>query len=300
MPPLCGPLARRGSTRTLIPTGPLQDSDVAVESSPLARPLLPAPLREAILAQWRDWMWEVDLMGNHTAAMDAINAFRAAHGGVWPSAAGKRTITVAGTVWQEKVLGTWISSRRADNKAGRLPAPVREAILARWRDWMWDAFADSHSATMDAIDAFRLAHGGVWPARGGERAVTVAGTEWLEKVLGSWIGGRRANHNAGRLQAPLREAILSRWRDWVWELDLMGNHTAAMDAIDAFRFAHGGMWPAQVGKRTITVAGTVWLEKALGVWIKTRRVDHKAGRMPVPLREAILARWGEAWKWLVR
>ena len=262
--------------------------------------LLPAPLREAILARWRDWVWEVDRMGHCTDTMDAIDAFRAAHGGAWPSAHGKRAVTVAGTVWQEKVLRTWIGTRRADHKAGRLPEPLLEAILARWRDWVWEVdIMGNHTATMDAIDAFRAAHGGVWPANvQGNRTIAVAGTVWLEKVLGSWISGRKVDHKAGRLQAPLREAILARWRDWVW--DPMGNHTAAMDAIDAFRAAHGGAWPAQGGKRTVTVAGTVWHEKVLGSWISSRRTAHKAGRMPAPLREAILARWGDAWKWSAR
>ena len=257
--------------------------------------LLPAPLREAILARWKDWIWDA-LADLHSATMDAIDAFRAAHGGVWPASGGKRAVTVTGTVWLEKVLGSWISTRRKDHKAGLLPAPLREAILARWKDWIWDALADLHSATMDAIDAFRAAHGGVWPASGGKRAVTVAGTVWLEKVLGVWIGNRRTDHKKGLLPAPLREAILVRWRDWVWEVDIMGNHIATMVAIDAFRAAHDRVWPAQTGKRTITVAGTVWLEKVLGSWISARRGNHKAGRLPAPLREAILSRWRD-WMW---
>ena len=258
------------------------------------------PLRDAILSRWRDWVWDA-FADSHSATMDAIDAFRAAHGGVWPSDGGKRPVTVAGTVWLEQKLGAWIVSRRMEQKAGRLRAPLCEAILARWRDWMWEVDRAGHyTATMDAIDAFRAAHNGVWPARGGKRTISVEGKLLLEKVLGTWISTRRTEHKAGRLPAPQRDAILARWRDWVWEVDLRCQHTAAMEAIDAFRAVHGGGWPSTVGKRAVTVAGTVWQEKELGSWISSRRNANKVGRLPVPLREAILARWGDAWQWSAR
>jgi hypothetical protein len=198
-------------------------------------------------------------------AIDEVTAYRQAHGHLMVP---RRFITESGFP-----LGNWLSSRRTDLKTGRLSAE-RKAQLEEL-GMAWDGLDQEWHDAIDELTAYRQARGHL---RVLHRFVSASGFP-----LGNWIANRRADLKAGKL-SPERKAQLDQM-GMVWDV-LDQQWQGGIDAAAAFRQAHGHL---RVPRSFLGES-----EFPLGRWIKSRRVDLKAGHLSQE-RKAQLDALGMVW-----
>ncbi|KXO92981.1 Hef nuclease (plasmid) [Tsukamurella tyrosinosolvens] len=157
-------------------------------------------------------------------------------------------------------LGTWVSNRRKDYRAGRLSAE-RVAELEAVPGWVWDVASSLWETGMAELLGFVEKNGHVRVPQG---YMTDAGF-----ALGWWVSSRRKYYQAGRLSAE-RAAELEAVPGWVWDVvsSLWEN---GVSELRGFVEKNGH---ARVAKGYVSVTGF-----ALGTWVNSRRKDYRAGRL---------------------
>jgi hypothetical protein len=155
------------------------------------------PARVAALEALPGWSWD-PVSDDWAAAMAVLRAFVAREG---------HARVPQRHVEQGIRLGMWVGDRRGERNTGHLD-PARVAELEALPGWTWDPFADDWAAAVATLRAFvaREGHARV-PQRHAEDGIR----------LGMWVGNRRGDHRAGRLDSA-RVAELEALPGWTWDL----------------------------------------------------------------------------------
>jgi superfamily II DNA or RNA helicase len=103
-------------------------------------------------------------------------------------------------------LGTWIDSRRAEYRRGKLSSE-RVTLLAALPGWSWDPKAEAEQHPLQALSSFvsREGHAGV-PAEHVEDGFR----------LGMWVASRRTDYRSRRLDEELTKR-LEALPGWTWD-----------------------------------------------------------------------------------
>ncbi|WP_415669056.1 helicase associated domain-containing protein [Williamsia muralis] len=103
-------------------------------------------------------------------------------------------------------IGTWVASRRADYRRGRLAADRIARLESEFSDWQWlpqdEAFAAAFETGLSHLRRYVAAHG---TSKVPQRDV-IAGFP-----IGTWVATRRADYRRGRLSAERIWSTSARW-----------------------------------------------------------------------------------------
>lgn len=243
--------------------------------------------REGQLAQER-----IDILRQHGVDLDTkrnfeqewltgLDAFRQfavrEHHGLVP--AGHKEVLPDGTT---VALGNWVSTKRKQFKAGRVPADRIEILEALGFEWSHDAVYFRTGVAL--LREYRKREGHVDVP---QRYVT-AGPDGTQYPLGSFVATRRMRLRNG-LATPDERAVLE-------ALGLSGEHRLealyrdGLRAFDAFVNDHGhGLVPRNF-VATNADGGTI----NLGSWVTNQRNQHRDGLLPAH-RFAELSAHGFIW-----
>ncbi|MGW6033340.1 helicase associated domain-containing protein [Gordonia terrae] len=147
------------------------------------------------------WVWNVrDAMFD--VGLTHLRRFAAVHG---TSNAGE------GDVVDGFEIGTWVASRRADYRKGRLSAARIRRIETEFPDWQWlpqdEAFAAAFETGLSHLRRYVAAHG----------TSQVRQRDLIDGFpIGTWVATRRADYRKGRLSAERIRRIETEFPDWRW------------------------------------------------------------------------------------
>ncbi len=182
--------------------------------------------------------------------LEALRAFVAEHGNAHvPS----HHVTTEGLR-----LGTWLNTRRQDYKLGKLSQERIAKLEALGVAWHTYDFAFERG--LEALRGFVAEHGNAHVSR---HHVTLNGFQ-----LGSWLNTRRQDYKLGKLSQE-RIARLEAL-GVVWDQRYVA-FKHGLETLRAFVAEHGH---ANVPFDHITADGF-----RLGLWLNTRRHDHRVGRL---------------------
>ena len=176
-----------------------------------------------------------------------------------------------GKLENESMLFSWISHRRYQKRTGKLQTALEENIMTlSW--WSWDLHIDAHLKIIEQIQVFYKTHNEL-PKCHGHRVG--------EAKLGGWIHCRRVDKKAGKLNVALQETI-NKLPCWSWD-PVADAYQKSIEDLQRFVDIHHEA-PVLHGKRDN--------EARLASWMRTRRLDKKAGKLNVALQETI-----NKWSW---
>ena len=204
--------------------------------------------RDVELEAIPQWTWD-PIDEDWTAGIAALRAFAAREG---------HTRVPASHIEGSVRLARWIESRRAERRAGRLDE-ASMAELEATLGWTWTR------PTLDWRQAATALRAIVERER--YEQVRRGGAEDDEGIR-EWVGGRRAEHVAGRLD-PALAAELEALPGWTWAPE-PANWAAATTALRAFAAREGHANPPrdhiEDGFR-------------LGRWVPQRRTERGAASL---------------------
>ena len=155
------------------------------------------PAREAELEAFPAWTWD-PYEGDFREGLHALKAFVALHH--------HARVPPAYRDPDGYPLGSWVSVRRSEYRAGRL-VPERAAILQGLPGWTWDKRSHNFDRGLEALHTFGRVHGHARVPRGYRAPAGFS--------LGSWVLQRRRDYRLGRL-SPERVAALEAMPSWSW------------------------------------------------------------------------------------
>ena len=108
-------------------------------------------------------------------------------------------------------IGTWVASRRADYRRGRLSAERIARLESEFPDWQWlpqdEAFAAAFETGLSHLRRYVAAHG----------TSQVPQRDVIDGFpIGIWVATRRADYRKGRLSAERIRRIETEFPDWRW------------------------------------------------------------------------------------
>jgi superfamily II DNA or RNA helicase len=161
----------------------------------------------------------------------------------------------------EYPLGTWVSNRRTNYKAGTLSAD-RIKALEVVPGWMWDP---NEVAFQDGLTALRQ-----FVEREGHTRVPALCIEGGYN-LGSWVTKRRKNYKAGKLSTERIAALKA--LNFEWEVRMAGNEALFQEGLTALR-----QFVEREG-HTRVPANHKEGEYLLGPWVLNQRQSYKNGKL---------------------
>ena len=192
-------------------------------------------------------------------------------------------------------LGNWVSQRRADNRANRLPSD-RAFRLSRLPGWDWKLEAGRRLTTRKSFeDAFAALRSYV--AREGHAEVPARFKDEAGFALGTWVRHRRVDYWSNRL-SPGQISRLEEMSGWVWGIgnsdSTSGRETEPQPSSEQ-RFAALQKYVAREGHAAVP---TLYVDESglrLGGWVARNLKDYRAGR----LSPDVIARLEEidGWDW---
>ncbi|MFI8771872.1 helicase [Gordonia sp. CNJ-863] len=147
------------------------------------------------------WVWNVrDAMFD--VGVTHLRRYAAVHG---TSNAGE------GDVIDGFEIGTWVASRRADYRKGRLSAERIARLESEFPDWRWlpqdEAFAAAFETGLSHLRRYVSAHG----------TSQIPQRDVIDGFpIGIWVATRRADYRKGRLSAERIRRIETEFSDWRW------------------------------------------------------------------------------------
>jgi len=156
-------------------------------------------------------------------------------------------------------LGMWVDRRRKDRKIGRL-STARIAEL--------DALGMVWSSTLEANYRTGVGHLRAYTAAEGHANVPQKFVTDDGFTLGEWVDSRRKDRKVGRLSAAR-----------IAELDALGMEWNLYGAGHRIGVNHLRAYIAQEGHANVPHSHVSDDGVKLGVWVKNRRTDYKAGRL---------------------
>ena len=108
-------------------------------------------------------------------------------------------------------IGTWVASRRADYRRGRLSAERIARLESEFPDWQWlpqyEAFAAAFETGLSHLRRYVAVHG----------TSQVPQRDVIDGFpIGIWVATRRADYRKGRLSAERIRRIETEFPDWRW------------------------------------------------------------------------------------
>jgi superfamily II DNA or RNA helicase len=206
------------------------------------------PARAAELEAFPGWTWD-PTADDWAAGLAVLRAFaaREGHARVLPR-----------HVESDLRLGSWVSNRRVDFRAGRLDA-ARSTELEAIPGWTWDPYGDDWATGLAALR--------VYVAREGHARVPQRHIQG-HLQLGAWVTSRRVEHAAGRLDLA-RAAELEALPGWTWD-PFADDWAAALAALRVF--------VAREGHARVT-GDHIEAGIHLGLWVLNKRRDRRTGRL---------------------
>ena len=151
--------------------------------------------------EFPDWVWNVrDAMFN--VGLEHLRRYAAANG---------TSNAREGDVIEGFAIGTWVASRRADYRRGRLSAHRIRLLETDILDWKWapqdETFAAAFETGVDYLRRYVAMHG----------TSNVPRRDVIEGFpIGTWVASRRADYRKGRLPAERIRRIETEFPDWMW------------------------------------------------------------------------------------
>jgi len=170
---------------------------------------------------------------------------------------------------QNPPLGIWVSNTRANRRTGKLTADNEERLNRA--GFVWNKLESDWEQRFAELLAFKKANG----------HCNVPAIYKHNPALRTWVSNTRAVRKTGKL-ATDREELLNR-AGFVWEID---------DTYWEQKFAE--LLAFQETHSHCNVPRRYKQNPALGAWVGTMRVSHKAGKVGAD-REIRLTRIGFVW-----
>ncbi|WP_042376446.1 helicase associated domain-containing protein [Gordonia alkanivorans] len=152
-------------------------------------------------AGFPDWQWK---MNAHTTFDDGIahlHRYVATHG----TSNARQRDTIDGFP-----IGTWVASRRAQYRDGRLPADRVDQLEAEFPDWQWSMRTrTTFDEAITHLRSYVEQHG----TSNAPRNATIDGFP-----IGAWVAKRRTEYRWNRLTVDRIERIEAEFRDWRWNI----------------------------------------------------------------------------------
>lgn len=167
-------------------------------------------------------------------------------------------------------LGSWLSRRRSERRAGTLPVDQEDALTAS--GVRWEPLRDTFTEGLRRLAAFRAEHG--------HTRVRIAWRTADGYPLGSWLGSRRMEYSGGRLSP-----------DEVADLDALGIDWNPFDTNWSRNLAAATAWVQAHGHSRIPLSFTTPEGLPVGNWLSRQRT--RSDELP-PTRLAALQTAGIA------
>ncbi|QGP90577.1 helicase (plasmid) [Gordonia sp. 135] len=158
--------------------------------------------------EFPDWQWrkqDATFAAAFETGLAHLRRYVAAHG---TSNARRRD------VFDGFPIGTWVASRRADYRKGRLTAERIRRLETEFPDWQWKMDART---TFDAGIAHLHRYVELHGTSHAPRTATIDGFP-----IGQWVAKRRTEYRSRRLSAERVQRIKTEFPDWEW--DIRGSH----------------------------------------------------------------------------
>ncbi len=151
--------------------------------------------------EFPDWVWNVrDAM--FTTGLAHLRRYVAAHG---------TSNAREGDVIDGFAIGTWVASRRADYRRGRLSAKRIAMLENEFLGWQWlpqdEAFAAAFETGLEHLHRYVAMHG----TSNARRRDVIDGFP-----IGTWVQSRRTDFRRGRLPAERIRRLETEFPDWRW------------------------------------------------------------------------------------
>jgi len=202
---------------------------------------------------------ELDALGMVWDTLDAGYRAGVAHLRAYIAREGHADVPRSDVADDGFTLGTWVTTRRSERKAGTLtPARIVELDAL---GVVWDPFDAGYRAG--------VAHLRAYIAREGHADVPRSDVADDGYMLGRWVSRRRSERKAGTL-TPVRIAELNTL-GMVWDSSREANYRAGVDHLRAYVAREGH---AHVPRSNVADDGFT-----LGKWVNTRRCERRAGTL---------------------
>ncbi|MGW8813013.1 helicase associated domain-containing protein [Gordonia terrae] len=179
-------------------------------------------------------------------------------------------------------IGTWVASRRADYRRGRLSAERIARIETEFPDWQWKMNArTSFTAGLAHLRRYVATHG----TSNVRRHDVIDGFP-----IGTWVQSRRAEYRAGRMPTERVQQIETEFPDWQWTLRARAPFRVGLDHLHRYVAVHGSSSPP----RHATIDGF-----PIGAWVAKRRTEYRRHRL-APDRITQLDNEFPDWQWNLR
>lgn len=160
-------------------------------------------------SEFPDWQWKANARTSFAAGLAHLRRYNAVHG----TSNARRHDVIDGFP-----IGTWVASRRAEYRAGQLPAEHVQQIEVEFPDWQWTLRTRlPFHVGLDHLHRYVAAHGTSSPPR----HATIDGFP-----IGAWVAKRRTEYRRRRLPADRITQLESEFADWQWNIRRSGTRSA--------------------------------------------------------------------------
>lgn len=104
-------------------------------------------------------------------------------------------------------LGVWVDQRRAQYRAGRLPADRAAQLESEFPDWRWNVYDAQFEDGLGYLRRYVELHG----TSCARRSDVIDGFR-----IGQWVANRRKEYRAGRLSVDRAARLETEFPDWEW------------------------------------------------------------------------------------
>jgi superfamily II DNA or RNA helicase len=173
-------------------------------------------------------------------------------------------------------LGTWIGSRRAKYKKGKL-SEEQIKVLESLPEWTWDPYETDWLEGFEHLQEYiEVNHHSRVPQRYKTKS---------KFNLGSWVGSRRKNYKNGILSEE-QIKVLESLPGWTWDL---------LETNWLEGFEHLKKYAQEVGHSRVPDKYKTKAGYNLGTWVSNRRTDYKADRISEDRIKSLESLPGWAW-----
>ncbi len=150
--------------------------------------------------EFPDWRWKMNARTSFDDGIAHLRRYVELHG----TSNARQRDTIDGFP-----IGTWVASRRAQYRDGRLPAD-QAAQLEKFPDWQWEMRTrTTFDEAITYLHRFFAAHG----ASNAPRTATIDGFP-----IGAWVAKRRTEYRTRRLPTERVKRLENEFPDWKWDI----------------------------------------------------------------------------------
>ncbi|UOG23815.1 helicase associated domain-containing protein (plasmid) [Gordonia hongkongensis] len=156
---------------------------------------------QLIEAEFPDWQWKMNARTTFDDGIAHLRRYVELHG----TSNARQRDAIDGFP-----IGTWVASRRAQYRAGRLPADRAAQLEDKFPDWQWEIRTrTTFDEAITHLHRYVELHG----TSNAPRTATIDGFP-----IGTWVAKRRTEYRRRSLPAERVQRLEDEFPDWQWTI----------------------------------------------------------------------------------